>query len=225
MGDTRWDKGAPAPGLVDFLAAHPKLPHGTVLVPGCGTGHDVRAWAQAGFHVTGLDIAPSGVRLARERTMAASLRARFRCGDFLHHKPRVRFDWLFEHTLFCAINPADRDAYAQAVARCVKSGGCFLAVHYMIPTGGDAPPFGVTRRELWERFSPHFKLVSEWTPRSYPNRVGLEQMLWWRRKETGEIRRRRTWKQELNSEDAKTPSWARRRSAYNHQPGGGMCGG
>ena len=38
--DMPWEKGAPSPGLVDFLAAHPELPRGTVCVPGCGTGHD-----------------------------------------------------------------------------------------------------------------------------------------------------------------------------------------
>ncbi len=46
-GDMHWDKGAPSPGLVDFLAAHPALPRGAVCVPGCGTGHDVRELAKA----------------------------------------------------------------------------------------------------------------------------------------------------------------------------------
>ena len=69
-GDMPWEKGAPSPGLVDFLAAHPELPRGTVCVPGCGTGHDARAWAGAGFKVVGCDIAPSAIRLATERTRA-----------------------------------------------------------------------------------------------------------------------------------------------------------
>jgi SAM-dependent methyltransferase len=120
--------------------------------------------------------------LAREGTKAAGLHAHFKCGDFLRHAPRQRFDWLFEHTLFCAINPEDRATYVRAVVRCLKSGGQFLAIHYMIPSADDEPPFGVTRRELWDWFSPHFELLEEWTPRSYPNRVGLEQMLWWQRK-------------------------------------------
>ena len=42
-------KGAPSPGLVDFLAAHPDLPGETVCVPGGGTGHDAGEWAKAGF--------------------------------------------------------------------------------------------------------------------------------------------------------------------------------
>src|SRR5450759_294719 len=72
-GEMSWEKGAPSPGLVDFLAARPDLPHGTVCVPGCGTGHAVRAWAQAGFDAFGCDIAPSAIRLATEKTKAAGL--------------------------------------------------------------------------------------------------------------------------------------------------------
>jgi methyl halide transferase len=45
-GDTQWEKGEASPGLVDFLCERPDLPKGTVLVPGCGFGHDVRAWAK-----------------------------------------------------------------------------------------------------------------------------------------------------------------------------------
>ena len=31
-GDMHWDKGAPSPGLVDFLAAHPEFGGGDALV-------------------------------------------------------------------------------------------------------------------------------------------------------------------------------------------------
>ncbi|HKS37904.1 MAG TPA: methyltransferase domain-containing protein [Verrucomicrobiae bacterium] len=179
--DTPWEKGEASPGLVDFLAAHPDLKRGTVCVPGCGTGHDVRAWAKAGFDVVGYDVAPSAVRLAKEWTAAAGLKARIEPGDFLKERPTREFDWLFEHTLFCAIDPGERDDYVKAVLRWLKPDGTYLAVNYLIPdTAG--PPFGTTRGELMERFSPHFDLVQEWVPRSYPNRTGLELMLWWRRR-------------------------------------------
>src|SRR5258707_6488034 len=83
-GDMPWEKGEPSPGLVDFLAARPALPHGTVCVPGCGTGHDARAWARSGFHAFGYDIAPSAIRIAAERTQAAGLSSQFELADFLH---------------------------------------------------------------------------------------------------------------------------------------------
>ena len=98
--DMPWEKGAPSPGLVDFLVAHPELPRGTVCVPGCGTGHDVRAWARAGFQVSGHDIAPSAIRLAARQTRSARLPARFQVADFLQETPPLPFDWVFEHTLF-----------------------------------------------------------------------------------------------------------------------------
>jgi SAM-dependent methyltransferase len=176
-----WEKGEPSPGLIDFLAQHPHLPRGTVLVPGCGTGHDARAWAAAGFTVTGYDLAPSAIRLSREKTAAAGLGAEFIQGDFLSDPPPHPFDWIFEHTLFCAIQPRQRDDYVRAVARWLRPGGSYLAVNYLIPDK-DGPPFGTTRQELWERFSERFDLLEEWVPRSYPNRTNLELMLWWRLK-------------------------------------------
>src|SRR2546430_12984827 len=110
-GDMPWEKGEASPGLVDFLAANPQLPKGTVCVPGCGTGHDARAWAAAGFQAHGYDLAPSAIQLSKERTAAAGLSGTFQPGDFLRDPPPFLFDWIFEHTLFCAIQPQQRDEY------------------------------------------------------------------------------------------------------------------
>ncbi len=117
-----WEKGAPSPGLVDFLAAHPDLKRGTVGVPGCGTGHDVREFAKAGFDAFGFDLAPSAISLAEKRTKAAGLTAKFQLADFLRDEPPQKFDWLFEHTLFCAIQPRERDDYVRAVLRWLEAG-------------------------------------------------------------------------------------------------------
>ncbi|HUZ07611.1 MAG TPA: methyltransferase domain-containing protein [Candidatus Paceibacterota bacterium] len=180
-GDMPWEKGAPSPGLVDFLATQTDLSGRTVCVPGCGTGHDVREWAKAGFAVHGYDLAPSAIRLSGERTRAAGLPAEFHLGDFLRDEPLFLFDWVFEHTLYCAIDPSERGQYLEAVLRWLKPGGQYLAVNYLIPDR-DGPPFGTTREEVVERFAPHFELLSEWTPRSYPNRTGWERMFWWRKR-------------------------------------------
>ena len=180
-GDMPWEKGEPAPGLLDFLAAHPDLPRGSVAVPGCGTGHDARVWAKAGFETWGFDLAPSAIRLSSEKTEAAGLTASFVQADFLATDLPKQFDWLFEHTLFCAIDPKRREDYVQAMLRWLKPAGHFLAVHYLI-SDTDGPPFGTTREEVIQRFSPQLSLLQEWVPRSYPNRAGLEWMAWWRRR-------------------------------------------
>jgi SAM-dependent methyltransferase len=181
-GDMPWEKGEPSPGLVDFLNARPDLPRGSVLVPGCGTGHDARVWARHGFRALGLDIAEAAVRLARGKTREEDGDARFERADFLRDAPSEQFDWVFEHTLFCAIQPGERDLYVSAVLRWLKPGGQFLAAHYMLRENQDGPPFGCSQEELMERFSPEFELIKGWVPRSYLNRTGLELMLWWKRR-------------------------------------------
>ena len=177
-GDMRWEKGAPSPGLVDFHETHHSLPGETVCVPGGGTGHDALVWAKAGFRTYGYDIAPSAIRLSIERARGAGARVEFRQADFLRDEPPFPFDWLWEHTLFCAIQPDERELYVRAVLRWLKPGGNFLAVNYFIPDK-DGPPFGTNRDEIWKLFSPVFDLKEEWVPRSYPNRSGLERMFWW----------------------------------------------
>lgn len=171
-GDAFWDHGVPSPGLVDFLKREKYQP-GTVLVPGCGRGHDCRELARHGFQVTGLDISPRGIAEAQALTDGV----RYRVGDFL--KPnRTRYDWVFEHTCFCAINPKLRSRYVQALVKSLRPGGFFLGVFYNIqPRKG--PPFGTTRTELCERFGPHFRLLLERVPRSFSNRKGKELLMWW----------------------------------------------
>ena len=106
--------------------------------------------------------------------------ARFTRANFLQDAPPHTFDYVFEHTLFCAIQPEQRDAYVDAVLCWLKPGGTYLAINYIVCEGG--PPFPVSRAELWRRLRPCFHLIDQWIPRSYPNRTGRELMSWWRRK-------------------------------------------
>lgn len=182
-GDTGWEKGEASPGLVDWLAEHGSKDSGSVLIPGCGFGHDVRAWAQAGYNALGYDLAPSAVAGAKQRTPKELDKADFHLGDFLEDEPFDTFDFIFEHTFFCAIDPVRRDDYVAAVLRWLQPGGQLLAVHYFLPKDEEGPPFGVDREEILSRFAPNFELIEDWTPRSYPNRTGLERMFLWRKKE------------------------------------------
>jgi methyl halide transferase len=181
-GDAFWDHGEPSPGLVDFLRKNRRAP-GQTLVPGCGFGHDCLEFARHGFKVTGLDISPRAVVKAAKLAQSRGIRATYRHGDFLNlaTRYRSRFDWVFEHTCFCAIDPAQRDRYVIAAVRALRQGGYLLGIFYNIqPKSG--PPFGTTREELLERFRPHFRLISSTVPRSYPNRTGKELLMLWRKK-------------------------------------------
>lgn len=177
-GDTPWEKGAPSPGLVDYLATHPL--RGSVLVPGCGFGHDVRAIAATAEQVIGIDIARSAIDGARRIPRAGN--ESYELADLFNLPARMRgaFDWVWEHTCFCAIDPSQRKAYVEAVAGALKPGGKLLAIFYLDP-GNDSPdegpPFEVSIAELDALFLPRFDLLDEWLPaRAYPGREGREWM-------------------------------------------------
>ena len=184
LGDTPWDKGAPSPPLVDWLSRSPVL--GDILVPGCGLGHDVRALAgqtsQAGrIQVVGLDFSPSAIRAAEAVTPAGS--ETYLVGDLFDLSPGLtgKFDWVVEHTCFCAIDPVRRPDYVSAVHAALKPDGRLLAVFYLHPNDpGEertGPPFGTSLAELDALFSSKFEKVDEYLPtHSYRGREGRERV-------------------------------------------------
>lgn len=182
-GDTGWDQGAASPGLMDLLQDH-QIHAGSVLVPGCGRGHEARALARAGFEVTGMDITEGAIREAAPLAEREGLqKIRFIQADFfnLSEKGFGPYDWIFEHTFFCAFNPSLREDYVKTAARLIRPGGGLIGIFYHIqPESG--PPFGCTRKELVERFTPQFTLRLEKIPRSFPDRDGKELLMLWERK-------------------------------------------
>ena len=164
-GDMPWEKGAPHPAIVEFLQREPM--RGRVFVPGCGTGHDVRAIAATSDEVVGLDIAPSAIVAAKKQPLAGG--EVYFLGDLFALPAEMcgTFDWVVEHTCFCAISPTMRGDYVRTVASVLKPGGRFFAIHYMTPDMDPdeaGPPFGTSAAELDELFAPHFTTESEWVP-------------------------------------------------------------
>jgi SAM-dependent methyltransferase len=176
-GNSPWDKGAPAPPLLEFLERQKVT--GRVLVPGCGLGHDARAIAQAGAdEVVGMDLSPTAVAGARALDNPPNLS--FEVGDFLG-KPPGGFDWVFEHTLISALNPDLRKLYGPAVRDALKSGGHYLAIFFMTPWDEgevvDPPPWGLVESEIDGMFSADFETVERWEPKQFfPGREGRETM-------------------------------------------------
>lgn len=195
-GDTPWDKGEAAPPLLEWLAAHPDEPAGRILVPGCGLGHDVRALAshRPGAEVIGLDISPLAVERARGIPPAG--RERYVAGDFFRIGQggsetsglAGAHDWIWEHTCFCAIDPAMRADYVRSAHAALVPGGQLLGVFYLDPYDeehrpGEGPPHGATLEELDELFAGGGLFVREesYVPgKSYPGREGRERVILWR---------------------------------------------
>jgi SAM-dependent methyltransferase len=180
--DTPWEKGAAAPPLLEWLRKRGPL-NGEVLVPGCGYGHDVRAIAASSQSVVvGIDIADTALKEAQTHPRAGQEIFQFADIFALSESLQNRFDWVFEHTCFCAIQPGRRPDYVKMAVSALKSNGRFLAIFYLnpwdaedeMPEGG-GPPFGVTKEELDNLFGAHFDLVEELKPTTaYPGREGRE---------------------------------------------------
>jgi methyl halide transferase len=174
--DTPWDKGAPSPVLTDYLRESPIAGH--ILVPGCGRGHDARALAaQSGADVTGLDLSPAAVTEAQRLAHSAPGQLRFVAGDFFNPPAEWTgtFDWIVEHTCFCAIDPRQRANYARSAPSLLRAGGRLFGIFYLNPGRDPGPPFPVSREELSALFDPHFALLEEWVPpTAFPGREGRE---------------------------------------------------
>ena len=172
--DTPWDKGEAHPVLRDMITRGALS--GRILVPGCGTGHDVRALAERGMDVTGLDVAPLAVEAACRFPRKGG--ETYELGDLFSLPPdrRGAFDGVFEHTCFCAIDPARRADYVEAVAAALRPGGRLLSVFFTDPdNGGEGPPFGCTVAELDALFGRKFRLLEQHRElATYPEREGRE---------------------------------------------------
>lgn len=180
-GETPWDHGSAAPPLLELIERHGAelWGCGPVLVPGCGLGHDVRAIAESGVPVVGLDISETAV--VKARACPSNGPASYEPGDFLDPAWRVgrSFSAIWEHTCFCAISPQQRRAYAGAAAALLPPGGVLAGVFYLTPHDPgeeeEGPPFKVSVAELEETFGPWFERVDGWVPqRAYPGREGRE---------------------------------------------------
>ncbi len=176
--DTPWDKGEVAPALARYLREG-KIA-GRVLVPGCGRGHEVRALGELPkTTVVGLDVSAAAVAQAKglAAQMSSEQEVSFVVGDFFHLPVKLRrsFDWVVEHTCFCAIEPHRRQDYVRAAAAALRSDGKIFGIFYLNPETESGPPFAVSREELVELFDPHFTPMEEWVPKeAFAGREGRE---------------------------------------------------
>ena len=188
-GETPWDKGRAHPALVDWLSQNRLT--GLILVPGSGSGHDVRALAaDPAASVVGLDLAPSAQVMAETFPKAGN--ETYLTGDFLSGFPLAAgsFDAVFEHTCFCAIPPARRPDYARAVSKSIKPGGLFLAIFYRNPSEREqpGPPFGCPMEEADALFGKDFLLVEERTDLvTFEGRENREVLRLMKRRQTAGI--------------------------------------
>lgn len=142
-GQTPWDRGVVNPQLLAWLDAGALEPC-RILVPGCGSGHEVLELARRGFDVVALDFAPAAVQRVHEGLAGlgeAGARASAVCADALQWQPDAPFDAVYEQTCLCSIYPDHWVRYAQQLHDWLKPGGRLFALFVQVLRPGAAEGF------------------------------------------------------------------------------------
>lgn len=173
-GNPGWNLGEPAEALKDMLPRL-KISRCRVLVLGCGEGHDAALFAAAGHVVTAVDISAEAIERAQKH-YGHMENLRFVQAD-LFNLPRdfdKAFDIVFEHTLYCAINPQRRNDLVKIWNRVLVDGGHLMGVFFAFEKR-QGPPFGGSEWELRQRLKNNYQPIfwGRWQ-KSLPRRQGRE---------------------------------------------------
>lgn len=176
-GFTPWDAGRVPAALTDFLAREQAASR--VLVPGCGSGYEVAAFAAAGHDVLAIDFSPAAVEAARR--VLGPLAKHVVEGDFFAHAAGT-FDLVYERAFLCALPRRLWTRWAARVAEVLRPGGR-LAGFFFWSDDGRGPPFGLRERELERLLAPAFeRLEDAAVADSIPVFAGRERWQVWRRR-------------------------------------------
>ena len=176
-----WDLGAPSKPLTEVLPQI-KIPKSRICVLGSGSGYDAAHLASLGHIVTAVDISGEAIEKAKS-LHPESQNLQFMQADAfaLAQKSRGEFDVIFEHTLFCAIDPDRRDELIKVWRSLLADDGHLLGVFFAMDRSG-GPPFGASEWELRERLRSQF-IFLYWTrwKTSIESRRGRELIIYARK--------------------------------------------
>jgi len=126
--DTPWDRGGINPALSRWLGHGIIAPPASILVPGCGRGHEVLALAEWGFRVTAIDLSTRALAELEKRLTEASLEATLVEADLLSWQAPEPFDAVYEQTCLCALLPRYWPDYAARLCQWLQPNGLLLAL-------------------------------------------------------------------------------------------------
>lgn len=174
----RWDLGEAAPPFLSLLNSENKPNLGKTAVLGCGRGYDALLFAEHGFEVVGFDFAPTAIADSISLAQTTNNTAQFLQRDIFNLATEFPdyFDYVVEHTCFCAIPPERRTEYVQLVRSILRPNGELIALFFTHTRPG-GPPFGSTPAEIRQYFEADFEILFlEPVLNSVPSRQGEEHI-------------------------------------------------
>jgi SAM-dependent methyltransferase len=183
---TPWDRGgapaelrafvAQAPAPLSVFAGRPPA----VLLPGCGSAHELALMLEAGWDATAIDFSP--VAVARAKSLAGQWADRILQADFFDYTPPRQPDLVYEQAFLCALPRARWPEVAQRWASLLAPGR-LLAGYFFFADAPKGPPFGIARAQLDALLAPHFECIADQAVAgSVPVFAGKERWMVWRRR-------------------------------------------
>lgn len=172
-----WDLGGIPPSLVAFLNRN-RTPT-RVLIPGCGTGYEVRAFHEAGHDVTAIEFSAAAVAHAKE--VLGPLGDKVVHGNFFKYGYDPRgFGWIYERGFLCSLPHERWPDYVGQMVHLLQPGGNLFGL-FLYGQEPEPPPFPMTEQTAAELFHPHFRLArtEQVKSESVPVYQGLEHWQEW----------------------------------------------
>lgn len=158
--EASWDINSANPVFVSLLSDQEKFPPGKILIMGCGKAYDVLAAARHGFNAVGIDFSAQAINIATHLAAKEKFDVTFLQQDFflLDKKFNDSFDYVYDYTTLCAIDPSRKEEYARKVSHLLKKDGKFIAILFPVEKRETGPPFGLDVVEVYQIFSKYLRL-------------------------------------------------------------------
>lgn len=153
---------------------------GRVLIPGCGSGYEVKAFQDAGWEVVAIDYAPAAV--ARAKAALDALANKVMLADFFAHDFGERkFDLIYERTFLCSLPPEHWPAYARRMAGLLAERGQLIGF-FLYGHEDEPPPYPLTEEVAQALFGENFfRVTDEAVADSLPVFAGRERWQVWQK--------------------------------------------
>ena len=124
-----WNIATPPETLVNLFKSGKIVP-GKAVDLGCGTGHYALYMAKNGFDVTGIDISPTAIQIAKKTAEERKISCCFIVADVLGSPniPEATFDFAYDWELLHHIFPEKREIYIENVYRLLKPAGKYFSL-------------------------------------------------------------------------------------------------
>jgi len=166
-----WNIESPPDALVELVKSG-KVRICKAIDLGCGAGHYAIYLADLGFDITGVDVSPTAIRIARENAKKKGVRCHFIVADVLGDLDETEetYDFAYDWELLHHIFPDQRKQYVENVSKILNPKGQYLSVCFSEkdPHFGGSGKYRETRlgtilyfsseNELRKLFEPYFNI-------------------------------------------------------------------